>query len=190
MRAGRVGSLTMAIGATIHTFEVELADVDRGVYEQFSLRAARHPSETGLFLATRVLAYCLEYEEGIAFSAGGVSSTEEPAVVVRDLTDRITAWIEVGAPDAQRLHFGSKLSGRAAVYTHRDPAKLLDAWRGKTIHRAEDIVLRSFDPGFVEAVAAALERRNALTVSVTEGQLYLECNGAVLDTAIHEHRAA
>ncbi|MBO1901757.1 YaeQ family protein [Leucobacter weissii] len=178
----------MAIGATIRTCEVELADVDRGVYEEFSLRLAQHPSETGAFLATRLLAYCLEYEEGIAFGAGGISSSDEPAVLVRDLTGRVTVWIEIGAPDAQRLHFGSKLADRVAVYTHRDPAKLLSAWSGKTIHRAEEIVLRSFDPGFVDAIVAALARRNALTLSATEGQLYLECNGTALSSPIHEHR--
>lgn len=179
----------MAIGATIHTFEVQLADVDRGVYEEFSLRAARHPSETDAFMVTRVLAYCLEYEEGIAFGAGGISSTEEPAVLVRDLTGSVTAWIEIGAPDAQRLHFGSKLADRVAVYTHRDPAKLLASWEGKTIHRAEEIVLRSFDPGFIDGAVAALARRTALSVSVTEGQLYLELGDAVLNTPIHERRA-
>lgn len=178
----------MATGATIHTFDVQLADVDRGVYEDLSLRVARHPSETALFMVTRLLAYCLEYEEGIAFGAGGISSTEEPAVLVRDLTGRVTVWIEVGAPDAQRLHYGSKLAERAAVYTHRDPEKLLAAWEGKGIHRAEEIVLRSFDPGFVEAAAARLERRNDMTVSVTEGQLYLELGGESMHTQMHERR--
>lgn len=180
----------MAIGATIHTFEVQLANVDSGVYEEWSLRVARHPSETDAFMMTRVLAYCLEYEEGIAFGAGGVSSTEEPAVLVRDLTGRITGWIEIGAPDAQRLHFGSKLADRAAVYTHRDPAKLLASWEGKTIHRAEHIPLRSFDPGFIDAAVAGLARRNTMTVSVTEQQLYLELGVVSMNTAIHEHRIA
>ena len=180
----------MAIGATIHTFEVQLADVDRGVYEELSLRVARHPSETDSFMMTRVLAYCLEYEEGIVFGAGGVSSTEEPAVLVRDLTGHITAWIEIGAPDAQRLHFGSKLADRAAVYTHRDPAKLLASWEGETVHRAESIPLRSFDAGFIDTAVNELSRRNTMTVSVTEQQLYLELNGASRDTPIHEHRLA
>lgn len=178
----------MAIGATIHTFEVHLADVDRGVYEEIALRVARHPSETDAFMLTRVLAYCLEFEEGIAFG-GTVSSTEEPAVVVRDLTGRLTAWIEVGAPDAARLHTGSMRAERTAVYTHRDPAKVLALWDGKRIHRAEDIALYSFDPGFIDSAAAALERRNTMTVSITERRLYLELNGVTSDSAVHELRA-
>ncbi|WP_403022700.1 YaeQ family protein [Salinibacterium sp. GXW1014] len=176
----------MALGALIHTFTVQLADMDRGVYEDLMLRVARHPSETDAYMLTRVLAYLLEYEEGIAFSEG-ISSTDEPAVVVRDLTGTLTAWIEVGAPDAARLHHGSKLAARVAIYTHRDPAKLLAAWEGKTIHRAEDITLRSFDAGFIDAAVAAIERRNELTVTVTEGQLYLDVNGTNLSSSILQH---
>lgn len=176
----------MAVGAMIHTFAVQLADVDRSVYEDVTLRVARHPSETDAFMMTRVLAYCLEFEDGIAFSEG-ISSTDEPAVLVRDLTGRITAWIEVGAPDAARLHYGSKLADRTSVYTHRDPAKVMALWTGKRIHRAESITLRSFDPGFIEAAAALLERRNAMTLSITERRIYLELNGETLSSPIYDH---
>ncbi|MGL4256988.1 MAG: YaeQ family protein [Microbacterium sp.] len=177
----------MALGATIHTFTVQLADVDRGVYEELALRVARHPSETGAFMLTRVLAYCLEYEEGIVFTEG-VSATDEPAVLVRDLTGRITAWIEVGAPDAERLHYGSKLADRTVVYTHRDPAKVMAPWESKRIHDAGAIRVHSFDPGFVDAAVAAIDRRNTMTLSVTERELYLDLNGTSLSTAVHEHR--
>lgn len=176
----------MATGAVMHTFDVQIADIDRGVYDDVSLRMARHPSETDAFMMTRLLAYCLEYAEGIAFTEG-VAATDEPAVLVRDATGSVTAWIEVGAPDAERLHRGSKLAERTVVYSHRDPAKLLPLWAGKKIRRADDIVLRTFDPGFVDAAAAAVERRNAVTLSVTEGQLYLDVNGTNLSSALHEH---
>lgn len=176
----------MAIGSTVHTFEVQLADTDRGVYEEYSLRVARHPSETDAYMLTRVLAYGLEFGEGIAFG-GSISSTEEPAVLVRDLTGLITAWIEVGAPDAERLHYGSRLAERTAVYTHRDPAKVIAPWADKRIHRREDIRVYSFDPGFIDAAAALLERRNTLSLTVTEGVVYLDLNGTALTSAVHVH---
>lgn len=176
----------MALGATIHTFAVQLADVDRGVYEDLALRVARHPSETDAFMMTRVLAYCLEYEEGIAFTEG-VAATDEPAVLVRDLTGRVTAWIEVGAPDVERLHYGSKLADRTVVYTHRDPAKVLAPWAGKRIHRSDDLRLFAFDAGFIDAAVAVLDRRNTMTLSVTERELFLDLNGTMLTSSIHEH---
>ena len=87
----------MAETATIYHFSIDLSDMDRGVYETLELRVARHPSETAEYMVVRVLAYCLEYQEGIALTEG-VSSGDEPALLVRDLTGRVTAWIEVGMP--------------------------------------------------------------------------------------------
>ena len=178
----------MALSATLHHFAVQLADVDRGVYEDLELRVARHPSETLEYMLTRILAYCLQYEEGIVFSEGGISATDEPAVQVRDLTGRVTAWIEVGAPDADRVHRGSKLAGRAAVYTHRDPAKVLAQYAGKKIHRAEDIPLYGIDRAFIGAAVPLIDRRNTVGLSVTEGVLYLDLNGTSLRGDISEHR--
>ncbi|QHC71761.1 YaeQ family protein [Rathayibacter sp. VKM Ac-2801] len=178
----------MAAGAVMYNFAIQLADVDRGVYEDTTLRAARHPSETDVYMMTRVLAYCLEYVEGITFSEGISSTATEPAVLVRDLTGRLTTWIEVGAPDAERLHFGSKLADRTTVYTHRNPEKVIAAWSGKRVHQLEQITVQSFDQGFLDAAVAVLERRNTLTVSVVEGQLYLEFNGVTSSSGIHVHQ--
>ena len=75
----------MALTATIYSFEIQLNDADRGVYEALALRVARQPSETAEYLLTRVLAYCLEYVEGIAFSRG-LAEPDEPPLAVRDLT--------------------------------------------------------------------------------------------------------
>src|SRR6188474_3596560 len=122
----------MALSATLYNFETELADIDRGVYRSLALRMARHPSETSEFMLTRLLAYCLEYTEGIEFTEG-VSAGDDPAVLVRDMTGRITAWIEVGMPDASRLHRGSKRADRVAVYTHRDVRQLIGNLEGQRI---------------------------------------------------------
>ncbi|PPG92833.1 hypothetical protein C5C39_02150 [Rathayibacter sp. AY1F3] len=178
----------MAAGAVMYNFAIQLADVDRGVYEDITLRAARHPSETDAYMMTRVLAYCLEYVEGITFSEGISSTATEPAVLVRDLTGKLTTWIEVGAPDAERLHFGSRLADRTTVYTHRNPEKVIAAWSGKRVHQLEQITVQSFDQGFLDAAVAVLERRNTLTVSVVEGQLYLEFNGVTSSSDIHVHQ--
>ena len=122
----------MALTATIYNFDIELADIDRGVYETLGLRLARQPSETPECMLTRFLAYCLEYTEGIELTEG-VAAGDEPAVLVRDMTGRVTAWVEVGMPDAQRLHRGSKLAGRAVVYTHRNISQVLAELDGQKI---------------------------------------------------------
>lgn len=177
----------MALTATIYNFTTQLSDIDRGVYENFELRMARQPSETIEYMVMRFLAYCLEYEEGIALTEG-VAAGDEPAVLVRDLTGRVTAWIEVGAPDAERLHRGSKLAGRTAVYTHRPIRMVLAELEGKKIHRSDAIPIFALEPSFVANVGEVLERRVDAAVSVTERELYLDIGGKTFSTTIVEHR--
>ncbi len=113
------GVCPLALGAVIHAFAVQLSHVDRGVYETLDLRVARHPSESEEYLCARVLAYALEYREGLAFTKG-LADPDQPAIEERDLTGALRAWIDIGTPDAARLHRASKAAPRVAVYTHQD----------------------------------------------------------------------
>ncbi|MDQ6769718.1 MAG: YaeQ family protein [Gemmatimonadota bacterium] len=176
----------MALTSTIYNAAVEINDVDRGVYQAIALRVALHPSESMEYMATRLLAYCLEYTDGIEMTAG-LSDGDEPAIVVRDLTGRLTAWIEIGLPDADRLHRASKLAARVAVYTHREPRILMGQLEGHRIHRAEDVAIYSFAGMFINELAARIERRIAMSLSVTEQHVYLDINGHSLSTTIERH---
>lgn len=162
----------MALGATIHVFDVRLSHVDRGIYETLELRLARHPSESAEYLVTRLLAYCLEHTEGIAFSKG-LSDPDEPAIVVRDLTGALRAWIEIGAPEAARLHKAAKAAERVVVYPTRDVGPWLARIGGERIHRAKDVVVEVIEAGLVGKLAARLEKRMGFDLSVSEGVLYL-----------------
>jgi uncharacterized protein YaeQ len=170
----------VALTATIYNFDIDLADTDRGCYETLALRVARHPSESEEYLIARVLAYCLEYTEGIAFSSG-LSDPDEPTIAVRDLTGVVRAWIEIGAPDAARLHKASKATDRVVVYTHKDPEQLLRQLSGVRIHRADEIELVSFDRAFIAAFAGRLARRMAFALSVADGHLLVAMEGAVIE---------
>jgi len=177
----------VALSSTIYNVSVELNDVDRGVYESLALRLAMHPSETMEYMVTRLLAYCLEYTEGIEMTTG-LSDGDEPAIVVRDLTGKVTGWIEVGLPDADRLHRASKLASRVAVYTHREMRILLGQLEGRRIHRADEIPIYSFAGNFIRDLAEKFERRVAISLSVTEQHVYLDIGGESLTTVIEEHR--
>jgi uncharacterized protein YaeQ len=177
----------MAQAATIYILTIDLADMDRGVYEAFELRVARHPSETAEYMLMRVVAYCLEYEPGIELTEG-VSSGDEPALLVRDLTGKITAWIEVGMPDAARLHRGSKLAGRVAIYTHRDIRQLLAQLSGEKIHRGENIPIRAIAREPLEEICARIERRTSLAVAVSGGELLISIGSDSFTVPVAEHR--
>ena len=169
----------MALAATIYSFAIQLSDVDRGVYQSLALKVARHPSEAEDYLVTRVLAYCLELTEGLSFSRG-LAEPDEPALKVRDLTGELRAWIDVGAPDAARLHKAAKAAPRVAVYTHKAPEVLLRQLAGQRIHRAEAIELYAFDRELIAGLVARLERRMAFDLSVTDAHLFVSMEGATL----------
>jgi len=167
----------VAQASTIYIVTIDLADMDRGVYESFELRVARHPSETGEFMLARILAYCLEYTDGIEMTSG-LSTGDEPALVVRDLTGRITAWIEVGLPAC--------CPGAGA--THRDVRQLLSRLEGEKIHRGDEMRIRAFDRGAMETIAALLDRRSSFSLNVAGGELHLSLGDQMFTVAMTEHR--
>jgi len=177
----------MALTATLYNFEIDLADADRGVYDSLALRVACHPSESEEYLLTRVLAYALEFTEGIQFSRG-LSDPDVPAILVRDLGGAVRAWIEIGNPDAARLHRASKASPRVAVYTHKDVGQFLARLNGERIHRAEAIELWAVDRVLLAALAARLDRRMAFSLSVTDRELYLSIGSDTLTGKLVRHR--
>lgn len=176
----------MALTATIYNFDVQLSDVDRGVYDAISFKAAQHPSESDEYLMARVLAYCLEYREGIAFSRG-LAEPDEPAIMVRDLTGAPKLWIEIGTPDAERLHRASKATPRVIVYTHKDAARWMQQLAGARIHRREEIEVVALDRGLIAALVDRLDRRTAFELSVTDGHLYLTIGGETLEGKLERH---
>ena len=84
--------------STIFKINLNVADMDRGYYADHALTVARHPSETSERMMVRVLAFALHASERLEFGKG-ISTDDEPALWERDLTGRITEWIEVGLPD-------------------------------------------------------------------------------------------
>lgn len=168
----------------MYTLKVALANVDRSVYEQLEFRMAMHPSESPEYFVARLLAYCLEYAEGIAFSKG-VSDPDDPTVSVRDLTGTITTWIEIGLPDAARLHKASKAAPRVAVYTHKEPSVWVRQLAGERIHKVDQIECYVLDRDLVEALVERLDRRLSFDLSVTDGELFVNLGGSTLTGSIH-----
>jgi uncharacterized protein YaeQ len=173
----------MALGATIYTFDIELADSDRAVYETLNLRVAQHPSETPDYLLTRVLAFCLEHGEGLAFSKG-LSDPDEPAIAGRDLTGVLQVWVDIGLPDPERLHRATKAAPRVAVYTHKDPAQWIDKLAAAKIHRAEKLEVFAIDRTWLAQWVARLERRMKFSLARSEGEIYLTMGDSTSQTVL------
>ncbi len=177
----------MALNATIYSFEITLNDADRGVYQPLAFRVARHPSETAEFRLTRVLAFCLEYREGLAFSKG-LADPDAPALAVRDLPVVMKSGIDIGTPDTARLHRATKAAPRVAVYSHKDLAPLLARLAADAVHRAREIEFYAMDRELLGALAARLVRRMCFDLAVSERSLYLTFDDQSLSGAVTPYR--
>lgn len=174
----------MALPFTMHHIQLELADVDRGVYETFDLRLARHPSETVRYMLVRLLAYALSYEDGIAFSKEGLSNSDEPPLTVRDPTGLLLAWIDVGMPSADRLHKASKAARRVALFTTGDLALLRKDAKSRPIHKVEAIEVWPLPPQVMERLEAHAGRDVRFTLTRSEGTLYVTVGGETVEAPL------
>ena len=178
----------MALPSTIQRFRIDLSDVDRNVYETIELRTAKHPSETDLYLVTRIVACCLHHEDGATMSRAGLCDPDEPPVLVRDLTGQLTHWIDIGLPAGPRLHKAAKAAEHVTVYSHKDPAVHLETLAKTHIHRASEIAFYSLPPSFLSAVAQTLGRNNEWTLVRTEGELFVTVGQDTIQGPLNSHR--
>lgn len=177
----------MAQTATIYNFEVGVSNVDRGVYEEIKLQVARHPSETLSYLLTRVIAYCLEYREGISFSKG-LADSDEPAIWAHDLTGNITLWLEVGTPSPERLHRANKLGAQVVVYCHKDLDTFMTQLQREEIFGAHKIEINGISSDFLSALEPEIEKRNKLSVSLSDQMLYVTIGGKNFEGTVTSRR--
>lgn len=175
----------MALTSTMYRFNVDLSDVDRGVYESLEFPLALHPSESVAFAVVRVLAFLLEHREGLAFGRG-IGAADEPAISAPGMHGTTALWIDIGAPSADRLHKASKRADDVAVYSHKDPVALRQAWSGTTIHRADALRLVHVPHPLVDALGDTLERRNQWQVLRTESVLYVTVEDTTYEGTIVE----
>ena len=164
----------MANPATLYRFKISLSDIDRALYEDLDIRAAMHPSEIEPYLLTRVLAYVLNYEEGLIFSAG-LASADEPALQLPEPggNGRIAKWIDIGTPSMRRIHKASKMCRSVCIYTYKDPQLLRREAAKEKVHRANEIKLFAFQEAFLLSLAKVLKRDNQWAVIHTEGELVI-----------------
>ena len=180
----------MAHQATIYHLQIELSDVDRGVYETLDLRLAMHPSESMAYFLTRTIAYALLYEEGLAFSKGGLSSTDDAPLTVRDLEGNLRTWIEIGTPSAERLHKASKASPRVVVFTQHDPRLLVREAGTRPIHKADQIEVYALDPRFLNQLGELTERNAKWTLLRNDDVLYVTVGARSVSGPVTKHALA
>ncbi len=180
-----MGTTLLGSTSVIFRFQVELSDIDRGIYESLDLRVAQHPSEEEDRMVVRVLARALAHEEGLEFGRG-LSNPEEPAMWAHGLTGQVSTWIDVGLPSAERLHKASKACSKLLVFSAKPTDSLLKEWRKRKIHKADDIQIHRLDPAFVEKLARHVDRRTTWYVTVQDHELSVSVGDLILESRVEE----
>lgn len=170
----------MSTPATLYRFNLELSDIDRGIYKALDLRVARHPSEDEERLVVRVLAHAVADEDGLEFGRG-LSAVEDAALWTRGPGGNVGTWIDVGAPTAERLHRASKAADRVVVVTHKPPELLRKEWSSRRIHRPESLEIIQLPPGLIRSLAEDLTRNEAWYVTLHDGTLSVGDGDRVVD---------
>ncbi len=67
---------------------------------------------------------------------------------------------------------------------------MLAQFEGEKIHRAAEIPIRTFDRKLIEEIAAILDRRTSMSISVSQGELYMSVADRSIALPIVEHRIA
>lgn len=154
----------------LYHFQIELSDVDRGVYEKLSFRILQHPSESGSYLLSRALAYGLSYREYLEFSPNGLGDPDTPALWQKGLTGNLELWIEIGNPSARKLHKASKAAAQVIVYTYKNPELLVSEILDNRVHRGREIQIFAFDPKFLIELEGHLKKGNHWSLLLQNGQ--------------------
>jgi uncharacterized protein YaeQ len=166
----------MALRATVHKATLQLADLDHNHYRDYTLTLAQHPSETDERVMVRLLAFALcaaDAGAGEELEFGrGISSEDEPALWLKDLTGNIRLWVEVGLPDARLLRRACGRAERVLVVAYG--GRGADVWwRGVEGDLARLVNLRvlNIPASSGAALGVLLGRTMRLQCTLQEGQV-------------------
>jgi uncharacterized protein YaeQ len=172
----------MALKATIYKAQVQLADMDRGIYTDLALTLARHPTETAERMVVRLLAYALHVpaddHEGTLEFTQGLFDADEPEIRQADLTGALVQWIDIGQPDERRMTRASHRATRATVWTYASSTTVWWAGVASSVARLPNLSVWQIPSAQAKAMAALEARTMQWQVSVQDGTVWLHPSGA------------
>jgi len=173
----------MALPSTIYRVNIQLCDIDHGIYETIQTTVAQHPSETEERLVARLLALAIFYEPELICTKG-ISATDEPDLWIIGADGRTRFWIEVGLPESDRIIKACRHAEKVALLAC---GKTLSNWDQQHLPKLEKInnlTTVSVAQTFINTLASRLERSINWSITITEGALYLTAGDVTYETAI------
>ena len=163
----------MALRATIHKADLHVADSDHHYYGSHSLTIAKHPSETDERMMIRVIAFALQAHDDLVFTKG-LSDTDEPDLWIKDLTDQIKLWIEIGQPDERRILKACGRAEQVIVYCYGGQTSKI-WWDGiaNKLTRARNLQVIAIPSQQSQELNKLVERSMVLHINIQDGEAYV-----------------
>lgn len=171
----------MALKPTIYKLRISLSDLNRDYYDTLNLTLAQHPSETTERMMVRVLAFCINAQEHLAFCKG-LSDVDEPDIWARTLDGQITLWIDVGEPSVDRIKKVCRQAGEVKVYCFNSKA---DVWWRQEQAKIKPLKASVYQFGWksIQALAALVQRTMDMSVSITGDSAYVATESGECDVS-------
>jgi len=165
----------MALKATIYKADVNIANMDLGIYLDQSLTIAQHPSETLQRMMLRVVAWAMYANERLTFTKG-LCDEDEPDLWQKNYSDEIELWIDLGLPDEKRIKKASVRAQQAALFTYGENAA--EQWwkqQRSTVGKFSNLAVYRFSDETMSALADLVTRTMQLQFSISDGEIWLSC---------------
>lgn len=167
----------MALKSTIYKAQLQIADMDRGLYADHALTLALHPSETDERLMCRVLAFALQVpaddHRGMLQMSRGLSDADEPALWQHDLTGVLVHWVDLGLPDERRLAKACGRADRVSVYAFAASTPVWWAAIAGKLARLANLAVWQLPAEQAQALAGLAQRSMQLNITVQDSLVWV-----------------
>jgi len=163
----------MALSATIFKAQLNISDLRRHHYQDYTLTLALHPSETPQRMMVRLLSFCLYAAPELEFSRG-LSNDDEPDLWQKNLSGDIEHWIELGQADEKRVRKACSRADQVSIIGFQQRA--FELWwqqNQQKLQRFDNLSVVFIDAGPADTLTQLVDRTMQLQVTIEDGTLWL-----------------
>jgi uncharacterized protein YaeQ len=121
----------------------------------------------------RLLAFALNADEALSFTKG-LSTNDEPEIWMKNLSDEIVLWIELGQLDEKRLRRACGLAKQVVVYLYAE--RSAQVWWGQQremVKRFSNLRIIMISVVGDKPLESLVKRNMMLTATIQDNQVWL-----------------
>ncbi|RXJ74604.1 hypothetical protein CS022_03280 [Veronia nyctiphanis] len=170
----------MALKSTVYKAQINVADMTRQVYLDHTVTLAKHPSETDQRMMLRILAWTLFADAELQFTKG-LCVEHEPELWIKNYSDEIKLWVDLGLPDEKRLKKACSLSEQVVLFTYGDNASRV--WKEQHLNKLyhyKNLTVFNITDEILDTAAAQVVRTMSIQSTIEDGQVWFSIGETVL----------